>query len=149
MNRKPPRHRRRVSRSCFRYRVILKPVREYRATTIKTSQSTSKLLLKARQIVRPHRIYGDENHKSGRGDVTGLCRCKEWREARRHKSPQEFRSTEKLRGDPGSTGCYLHCGGAPAGSPNAVVTAILQPSEVFTNTRSETPLDVVSFPVTV
>ncbi|MEA2766746.1 MAG: hypothetical protein QOK07_3150, partial [Gemmatimonadaceae bacterium] len=33
--------------------------------------------------------------------------------------------------------------------PNAVVTAILQPSGVFTNTRSDTPLDVVSFWVTV
>ena len=40
---------------------------------------------------------------------------------------------------------YLHCAGAPAGSPNAVVTAILQPSGVLTKTRSETPLDVVSF----
>lgn len=149
MNRKPPRHRRRVSRSCFRYRMILKPVREYRATTIEPSQPTSKLLRKAWKIVRPHRIYGDENHKLGRGDVTGLRRCKEWREARRHERQQESRSTEYLRGDRGSTGCYLHCEGAPAGSPNAVVTAILQPSEVFTNTRSETPLDVVSFPVTV
>jgi hypothetical protein len=40
---------------------------------------------------------------------------------------------------------YLHCGGAPGGRPKAVVTAILQPLGVFTNTLSETPLDVVSF----
>src|SRR5436190_20546784 len=32
---------------------------------------------------------------------------------------------------------YLHCAGAPAGRPNAVVTAILQPSGVFTKMRSE------------
>ena len=46
-------------------------------------------------------------------------------------------------------GSYLHCAGAPAGNPNAVVTAIFQPSAVLTKTRSETPLDVVSFCVTV
>jgi hypothetical protein len=44
---------------------------------------------------------------------------------------------------------YLHCGGAPAANPNAVVTAIFQPAEVFTKIRSETPLEVVSFCVTV
>jgi hypothetical protein len=44
---------------------------------------------------------------------------------------------------------YLHCGGAPAGKPKAVVTAILQPCGVFTKIRSETPLDVVSLCVTV
>jgi hypothetical protein len=129
--------------------MILEPVREYRATTIEPSQTTTKLLRKAWKIVRPHRIYGDENHKPGTSDITSLCRCREWREARPHNSQQESRSTECLRGDRVSRGCYLHCAGAPAGSPNAVVTAILQPSAVFTNTRSETPLDVVSFPVTV
>jgi hypothetical protein len=44
---------------------------------------------------------------------------------------------------------YLHCAGAPAANPNAVVTTILQPSDVFTKIRSETPLEVVSFWVTV
>jgi hypothetical protein len=44
---------------------------------------------------------------------------------------------------------YLHCGGAPAGKPNAVVTAIFQPSLVRTKTLSDTPLEVVSFWVTV
>jgi hypothetical protein len=44
---------------------------------------------------------------------------------------------------------YLHCAGAPAANPNAVVTTILQPSDVFTKIRSETPLEVVSFCVTV
>jgi hypothetical protein len=44
---------------------------------------------------------------------------------------------------------YLHCGGDPAGSPNAVVRAIRQPAGVSTKIRSETPLVVVSFCVTV
>lgn len=44
---------------------------------------------------------------------------------------------------------YLHWGAVPAGSPNAVVTAILQPSRVLTKILSDTPLDVVSLCVTV
>jgi hypothetical protein len=44
---------------------------------------------------------------------------------------------------------YLHCGGWPTGSPNAVVTAILQPWGVLTKTLSDTPLLVVSCCVTV
>ena len=40
---------------------------------------------------------------------------------------------------------HLHCAGAPAARPNAVVTAIFQPASVFTKTRSDTPLEVVSF----
>ena len=33
----------------------------------------------------------------------------------------------------------MHCAGAPAGNPNAVVTTIFQPSSVFKKIRSETP----------
>jgi hypothetical protein len=64
-----------------------------------------------------------------------------------YRQHSAFESTHHLN-DEGFL-VYLHCAGAPAGRPNAVVTAILQPSGVFTNTRSDTPLDVVSFWVTV
>ena len=39
-------------------------------------------------------------------------------------------------------------GAAPSGSPNAVLTAILHPLGVFTNTRSEIPSDVTPCCVT-
>src|SRR5438552_3984942 len=55
----------------------------------------------------------------------------------------------RVRRVSGNLPFYLHGAGAPAGRPNAVVTAILQPSGVFTKIRSETPLEVVPFCVTV
>lgn len=53
-----------------------------------------------------------------------------------------------LQRSPGMARRYLHCGGEPAGSPKAVVTAIFQPVSVLMKTRSDTPLVVTRFCVT-
>jgi hypothetical protein len=46
-------------------RVILKSVGEYRAAVVQSSQTADELLGKARQIVRAHRIDGNENDQLG------------------------------------------------------------------------------------